>query len=262
MPRVSLPSFHSSVKVVARAMSGIAARLPDLRADATVTYKRQLPPAGRQLPCRQSVTCYFSCCLRQRIPASRKPSISPSSTASRVADLELRAQVLDHLVRVQDVRTHLVAPGVAAVALEGVHLGLLLLAAPLEQLGLEDVHRGRLVLDLRALVLAGDDDAGREVGEAHRGVGGVDALAAGAGGRGRRRRAARTRRSRRGRSARRPAAPRRPRRRSGGGPGCRTARCARGGGCPARRRACRRRTATCTAKVVDLMPASSAYEVS
>ena len=32
-----------------------------------------------------------------------------------------------------------------------------------------------------ALVLAGHDDAGREVGEAHGGVGGVDALTAGAG---------------------------------------------------------------------------------
>jgi hypothetical protein len=37
----------------------------------------------------------------------------------------------------------------------------------------------RAVLDLAALVLAGDDDAGGLVGEAHRGVGGVDVLAAG-----------------------------------------------------------------------------------
>ena len=39
-----------------------------------------------------------------------------------------------------------------------------------------------LVLQLALLVLAGDDDAGRQVGDADRGVGGVDALAAGAGG--------------------------------------------------------------------------------
>src|SRR6185437_7636924 len=50
-----------------------------------------------------------------------------------IADLVLGAQVLDHLVRVQDVAAHLVAPGVAAV-LEGVHGGLLLFAAALEQL--------------------------------------------------------------------------------------------------------------------------------
>ena len=108
-----------------------------------------------------------------------KPSMSPSSTARRVADLVLGAQVLDHLVRVQHVGAHLVAPRRAGV-LEGVHLGLLLLAAALEQLGLQHHHRRGLVLQLAALVLAGDDDAGGQVGQAHRGVGGVHALTAGA----------------------------------------------------------------------------------
>src|SRR4051794_434245 len=96
----------------------------------------------------------------------------------RIADLELRPQVLDHLVRVQHVRAHLVAPGRAGV-LEGVHPGLLLLAAALEQLGLEHHHRRGLVLQLAALVLAGDDDAGGQVRQPDRGVGGVHALAAG-----------------------------------------------------------------------------------
>ena len=50
-----------------------------------------------------------------------------------------------------------------------------------EQPGAQDAHRLLLVLQLALLVLAGDDDAGRQVGDAHRGVGGVDALAAGAG---------------------------------------------------------------------------------
>src|SRR5690606_35440087 len=59
--------------------------------------------------------------------------------------------------------------------------GLLLLTAPLQQLGLEDVHGGGPVLDLGPLVLAGDDDAGGDVRDAHRGVGGVHALPAGAG---------------------------------------------------------------------------------
>ena len=39
-----------------------------------------------------------------------------------------------------------------------------------------------LVLDLGSLFLAGDDDAGGQVSDADRGVGGVDALAAFAGG--------------------------------------------------------------------------------
>ena len=51
-----------------------------------------------------------------------------------------------------------------------------------EELGLEHDHRGGLVLQLRLLVLAGHDDAGRDVGQAHRGVGGVDRLAAGTAG--------------------------------------------------------------------------------
>ena len=42
-------------------------------------------------------------------------------------------------------------------------------------------HRLRLVLVLRAIVLALDHDAGRQVRDAHRGIGLVDVLAAGAG---------------------------------------------------------------------------------
>jgi hypothetical protein len=80
---------------------------------------------------------------------------------------------------VQHVGAHLVAPRRAGV-LERVHPRLLLLPAALEQLGLQHHHRRRLVLQLGALVLAGDDDAGGEVGDAHRGVGGVHALTTGA----------------------------------------------------------------------------------
>ncbi len=81
-----------------------------------------------------------------------------------------------------DVGAHLVAPGGGGGAAQLVDLGLLLLALELEELGLEDAHRGGLVLELRALVLAGDDHAGRQVRQAHGRVGGVDALAAGPGG--------------------------------------------------------------------------------
>ena len=46
----------------------------------------------------------------------------------------------------------------------------------------EDLHGAGLVLQLRAFVLAGDDDPGGQVGDAHSRVGGVHALAALAGG--------------------------------------------------------------------------------
>src|SRR6266545_7989174 len=56
--------------------------------------------------------------------------------------------------------------------------GSLLLLRALEQPGLEHPKRLCPVLDLGALVLAGDDEPRRDVGEPHGGVGRVDALAA------------------------------------------------------------------------------------
>src|SRR5581483_3546213 len=47
--------------------------------------------------------------------------------------------------------------------------------------GAEHLPGGGAVLVLRALALAGDGDAGRDVGQAHGGVGRIDVLAAGAG---------------------------------------------------------------------------------
>src|SRR6516165_10235831 len=43
----------------------------------------------------------------------------------RIADLVLGSQILDHLIRVQYVRAHLVAPGAAALTFQGVQLGAL-----------------------------------------------------------------------------------------------------------------------------------------
>src|SRR3954449_10949015 len=96
----------------------------------------------------------------------------------RVPRLVLGPQVLDHLVRVQHVGTHLVAPA-AALPLEGVHLRLLLLLPDDEQARLEHPEGGRPVLDLALLVLAGHHDAGRDVRHPDGGVGGVDALPTG-----------------------------------------------------------------------------------
>src|SRR5579863_1944696 len=95
--------------------------------------------------------------------------------------LVARARVLHHLVGVKDVVADLRAPGAAAVAPEVIQFPGLLLAAALKQLGLQDRHRGGAVLNLGPLVLAGDDDAGRQVGDPDRGVGGVNALTTWAG---------------------------------------------------------------------------------
>ena len=109
-------------------------------------------------------------------------SRSPSRTAAGVAGLVAGAQVLDHLVRVQHVAPDLVAPaGLDVLALELADLGLLLLERPLEEARLEDLdRRSPCSGSATALVLALDDDAGREVGQAHGRVGLVDVLAAGA----------------------------------------------------------------------------------
>ena len=108
-------------------------------------------------------------------------SRSPSRTAPGVAGLVAGPQVLDHLVRVQDVAPDLVAPaGLDVLALELPDLGLLLLERALEQAGLEDLDRHLLVLGLASLVLALGDDARREVGQPDRRIGLVDVLAAGA----------------------------------------------------------------------------------
>ena len=64
----------------------------------------------------------------------------------------------------------------AAAGVAGGGVGLLLGGG--QQPGAQDAHRLLLVLQLALLVLAADHDPGRDVGDADRGVGGVDALAA------------------------------------------------------------------------------------
>src|SRR5215211_272758 len=99
------------------------------------------------------------------------------------ADLEVRAVVLDHRVRVQDVGADLRAE-VDILRLAALARDLLLALALLEldQPRAQHRHRGRAVRRLRALVLALRDDAGRLVRDADRRVGLVDVLPAGAGG--------------------------------------------------------------------------------
>src|SRR6478672_4325926 len=99
--------------------------------------------------------------------------------SARVARLVLGAEVLDHLVRVEDVGAHLVTPARLDVARHLLlHCGLLRLALQ-EQSRLEDPQRGSAVLDLALLVLHRYDDAGRQVSHADRRVGRIDAVATG-----------------------------------------------------------------------------------
>ncbi len=106
---------------------------------------------------------------------------SPASTASRLCDGELDAVVGDAPLGIV-VGADLL--GALARADLGEPLGRLggvaLLERALVEARAQDLERALAVLDLRALVLAGDDDARRQVRDAHRGVGRVDRLAAGA----------------------------------------------------------------------------------
>ena len=76
--------------------------------------------------------------------------------------------VFNHFVRLQDVGADLAAPAdVDIFALQRGDLGVLLAPRQVEQLRLEHVHGHLRVLGQRALVLAGDNHAGRQVGDAH-----------------------------------------------------------------------------------------------
>src|SRR3989475_1871281 len=102
-----------------------------------------------------------------------------------VADLEPRPVVLDELVGMKRVRADLTAEGdLLLLAGELVELLALLLLRQLVEPRFENSHRRVAVAKLRALVLALDDDARRQVRDADGRVGGVDPLAAGTGGAG------------------------------------------------------------------------------
>ena len=82
----------------------------------------------------------------------------------------------------QHVGTHLVTPAGLDIAGELLLLLGFLFVAQHQQSGLQHGHGSGTVLDLRALVLHGHHDAGRNVGDTHRGIRGVHALTARAGG--------------------------------------------------------------------------------
>src|ERR1700730_11236383 len=100
-----------------------------------------------------------------------------------VPRLRTGALVLDELIGGEHVPPDEVArpADLPLGAGEGRHLRPPLLPLAFRPLRGQHTQGPRLVLDLAALVLAGDHDVGREMGEAHRRVGDVDVLAAGAG---------------------------------------------------------------------------------
>src|ERR1043165_3053548 len=103
--------------------------------------------------------------------------------ALHVADFVSGPQVLDQLIRLQHVRADLAAEGdVLLLPLDALLLLLPLLDLDLVEPRAQQLHGHVAVLVLAALVLAGHDDAGRQVRDAHRGVGDVDVLPARAAG--------------------------------------------------------------------------------
>src|SRR5712691_7194607 len=101
---------------------------------------------------------------------------------SWIADLDAGPMVLDERVRMEDVGTNLAPPVRRAKLAALLRLRLLLLPhLPLEQPRAKYLHRGLLVLELRTLVLARDDDSGRQMSDADCRLGLVDVLPARAG---------------------------------------------------------------------------------
>ena len=111
--------------------------------------------------------------------AAMKRSRSPSSTSPGRGRRHPGAQVLDQLIGLQHVGADLVAPadfGLGGIG--GVGLRFALLQLGLVQPRLQLLHRRGAVLVLGALVLAGDDDPGGNMGDPDRAVGRVDVLPA------------------------------------------------------------------------------------
>ena len=87
-----------------------------------------------------------------------------------IARLDIRAVVLDHRVRLEDIGADLAAPfDLLLVALELRELCFLLLHLELEELGAQHLEALLAVLELGTLVLALHDDARRHVRHAHGG---------------------------------------------------------------------------------------------
>src|SRR5215813_15080109 len=104
-----------------------------------------------------------------------KASRSPYHYGVHVADFEPGPMILDQLVGMERIGPDLAAEG-DLLLLPG-QLGqllALLLLGDLVEPRLENSHGRVAIAQLRALVLAGDDDPGRQMRDTHRRVGGID----------------------------------------------------------------------------------------
>ena len=100
-----------------------------------------------------------------------------------IPHLNVRPVVLHHLIRLEHIGTDL-APKADFFFLpdEGFHCGLLLFRFQFVEARLEHLHGAGLVLELRALILTLDHNAGRDVRDADGGFHLIHVLAAGAAG--------------------------------------------------------------------------------
>src|SRR4026207_994991 len=90
--------------------------------------------------------------------------------------------VFGQTVRMQHVGANLASPGdVHLGVFDSLAFGTLLLELHFIQAGPQHLHGGGAVLVLRSFVLALNDDAGGNVGDAHGRIGGIDVLASGTG---------------------------------------------------------------------------------
>src|SRR5438876_965858 len=184
------PFSSSSPAVRSRSASGSA---------QWVTGKRPpngsipAPRSAESFSCRGRISSFASSGLTGPplgLASARPEQVGPDQPVEvavhhrlDVADLEPRPVVLDELVGMKRVRADLTAEGdLLLLAGELGELLALLLVRELVEPRFEDSHRRVAVAELRTLVLALDDDAGRQVRDADGRVGGVDPLAAGTGG--------------------------------------------------------------------------------
>ena len=97
----------------------------------------------------------------------------------RIRGLVLRTQVLDHPIRLQHVRTDLIAPtSLDVFPANSQALLLALLLRQHQQSSLQHPHRRFPITSQRSLVLATDDKSGRQMSQPHRGGVLLDILAA------------------------------------------------------------------------------------
>ena len=88
--------------------------------------------------------------------------------------------VLHHRIGLEDVRPNLRTPGyLRKVPFDFLQIFLVLLLRKIHQFGHQYLHGDFTILVLASLILTGDDDVGRNVGDTDGRIGFVDVLAAG-----------------------------------------------------------------------------------